>query len=196
MITAGLLAACASQPAAILAPAAIGNAAAWEQHLIRVQSLAGWQLAGRLAVRTQDEGFSANLRWLQNRAGYLLRLSGPLGQDTYELRGAADGVTLLTADNRLLTATDPERLMQENLGWSVPLSGLKYWVRGIPGPDFTTEDLEVDERGLLVRLRQAGWRVAVEEYLHAGGIDLPRRLTLENDRFRLKLVIHDWNTAL
>ncbi|NIN34367.1 MAG: lipoprotein localization factor LolB, partial [Gammaproteobacteria bacterium] len=58
-------------------------------------------------------------------------LISPLGRGTYQLNGDSQLVSLLTAENKLYQAETPEILLQNNLGWSVPVDGLKYWVKGI-----------------------------------------------------------------
>ena len=94
--------------------------------------LQAWTLIARLAIQTEQEGWTATFHWIQDDDFYNMRFIAPFGQGTYELKGDRNGVSLLTADNQLLQADNPERLLQDNLGWKVPLRGLKYWIRGLP----------------------------------------------------------------
>src|SRR3972149_5389831 len=72
-----------------------------------------------------------------------MRIMAPLSQGTFELRGDDRSVALRTPENETLTATDPQALMQQNLGWSLPVAGLKYWVRGIPAPGSPARQLRL-----------------------------------------------------
>lgn len=168
------------------------NSAGYERHLAVLRELGSWRLHGRIAIQHQREGWSATLQWRQQGAEYVLRLSAPLGRGSVELSGSEAGVSMRTADNRLLHADDAEALMQDNLGWHVPLSGLSYWVRGMPEPGSRPERIALDEQGRLRDLAQDGWQVNYERYRSAGRYQLPGKLTLEHRQLRVRLVISDW----
>lgn len=183
-----LLAACAVEP-----PVPQGEReAAWRLHREAVAALNAWRLEGRVAVRHGNEGWSASLHWRQEEGGYVLRVSAPLGRGTVELSGSPRGVQMITADNRLLHADTPEALMQENLGWHVPLGGLRHWIKGTPDPARPAERLILDEEGRATAFRQDGWQVTYDRYEDAGPYRLPGRMTLENGELRVRLVIHEW----
>ena len=96
------------------------------------------------------------------------------------------------ADQAPQTAPSVEALMQEQLGWYVPVAGLRYWLTGRPGPGFI-DHREVDLSGRLLRLEQDGWQVAFQRYMSIDEmIELPRKLELSNPRLRVRLVIDQW----
>lgn len=171
-------------------------AAYWDAHQQRLSALDAWILHGRMVLVAGDDGWTATVHWDQDRQRYNLRFIAPLGQGTYELEGDAESVTLLTADNRLLHAGSPETLLQENLGWQLPLASLKYWIRGLPDPAVSADDLTLDGTGRLSQLQQSGWRVRILRYQDVNGLDLPGKLTLKNEHFQVRLVIQDWQTAI
>jgi len=135
------------------------------------------------------------LQWDQDNQKYMLRFIAPLGQGTYQLSGDAGKVTLLTADNRVYQASDPEILLQDSLGWNVPLHGLQYWVRGVPEPGVTTDNLVLDDKGRMTELQQSGWRISISRYGEFDGRELPSKLLMQNDRFQLRLVVLGWKTT-
>lgn len=173
-----------------------GALAAWEARIKELYRIRHWSIHGHLAVQTGNEGWSATLHWNQDDKDYALRLIAPLGQGTYQLRGAEGEVTLLTADNRRYTASDAESLLQENLGWHVPLHGLKYWVIGVPEPGIATDRLQYDQQGRMTGLQQSGWRISISRYSEFNGQQLPSKLFLQNERFQLRLVVLEWKSAL
>ena len=171
------------------------NADAWSTRQNDLAKLRVWILTGHLAIQTGREGWTATLRWVQDDENYNMRFIAPLGQGTYELSGDMHKVSMLTADNRFLQANDAESLMLDNLGWNVPLNGLKYWIRGLPEPGITPDNIILDDKGRITDLQQSGWRISILRYAEVQGIDLPDKLFLHNDKFELRLVIQDWKTT-
>jgi outer membrane lipoprotein LolB len=192
LLLAMVLASCAGPSATLPAAVRMDSLSVRQGDLAK---LSAWTIKGRLAIQTEQEGWTVTLHWVQDKEHYTLRFIAPLGQGTYELNGDVNTVSLLTADNQFLQADNPEKLMLDNLGWNVPLNGLKYWVRGLPEPDTIPDNLEVDDRGRITDLRQSGWNISILRYVSVAGIDLPDKLFMQNDRFKLRLVIQDWKTA-
>jgi outer membrane lipoprotein LolB len=188
-----LLSACAETPA--VKPSS-GLESAWERHSRELDRLQVWKAKGRLAIQADEDGWTASIHWDQDHDNYRIRLIAPLGQGTYELTGSDEGVVMTTADNRILNARNPERLLEDNLGWQVRLSGLRYWILGLPEPGVDAEQVNFDNEGRLSDMQQAGWRVSVLRYIDTGGLQLPGKLFMHNDRFKLRLVIHEWETKI
>ena len=173
----------------------ISDASAWDTRKAELEQFSSWTMTGRVAVQSDKEGWSATLHWDQDDENYVMRFIAPLGQGTYELEGDTVQVSLLTAENRIYNAQDPENLMQDNLGWSVPLHGLKYWVRGIPEPGVEHDNLVLDEQGRMTDLQQSGWRISILRYMQLENTDLPGKLFMSNDRFKLRIVVAGWKTG-
>lgn len=163
-------------------------------HLAKVSSFSPWRLAGRIAVQREDKGFSADLNWREAGSDYSLRVAAPLNGGTYALSGNGKAVSLVSSKGDIFSAADPETLMREHLGWALPLSGARYWVRGIPDPDpaHVVSDARLDEAGRWTDFAQDGWRVSVLEYMHVSDRDLPKRLTLSHDELRVRMAIKTW----
>ena len=143
-------------------------------------------------MRLEKHAWSATLQWHQQQQEYFLRLIAPLGQGTYEITGNNDAVFLRTAKNEVLKANNPESLMEGTFGWSVPLTGLIYWLRGLPEPGTKAEVFSLDEQGRITDLSQSGWRVTYSSYNNTGGLELPDKISLENDKLKVRLVIKHW----
>ena len=187
-----MLAGCADVP--FLLPAQKANTDAWGLRQEALYKLENWSIKGRLAIQAGDEGWSAALHWDQNDENYTMRFIAPLGQGTYQLHGDEQMVSFLNAKNELYQANDPEKLLLSNLGWSVPLHGLKYWIMGLPEPGISSDNLLLDELGRMTDLQQSGWRISISRYTDFHGTQLPSKLFMQNDRFKLRLVIQDWKT--
>lgn len=148
-----------------------------------------WALEGRIALRLEDEGWHASVLWEQRAERYHIRLQGPLGQGALELTGGPAGVVLERADGRISQARDPDILLYQETGWQLPVSGLRYWVRGRPLPELEARSRR-DDQGRLVELHQAGWDIRYTDFFDTGA--LPRRIELVNGEVRVRLVIDAW----
>lgn len=74
-------------------------------------------------------------------------------------------------------APTPEQLLGEQLGWSLPVSHLVWWVRGLPAPGSKSRvTLNADSR--LANLEQDGWKIEYLSYVEQNGFWLPERLKL------------------
>ncbi|MCC7410658.1 MAG: outer membrane lipoprotein LolB [Gammaproteobacteria bacterium] len=185
-----LLAACAGgpppRPPVVVAPAD------WQAQVEQLAALERWTLAGRVAIRTDADAYSASLHWVQDGPRYTLRLTGPLGRGAVELRGDAAGIVLRTAGDETVTAQDAQELMRTQLGWSLPVAGLRFWVRGIPDPGLAVDGLVFDATGRLRVLEQTGWRIEVERYVEAGSYVLPARLILTSSHASVRMAVNRW----
>ncbi len=167
----------------------------WRLHQEKLVQLTNWGLAGRISVQLEQEGWSASLYWTQVRDKYQLRIVAPLGRGTVEISGNEDSVSLHTADNRILEDRDVELLMQQNLGWQVPIDALVYWIKGLPEPGAATSSLEIDSMGRLAALNQSGWNISYEKYINIDGYDLPARMTVQREQLKLRLSINQWTLS-
>ena len=171
-----------------------GKADLWKTQEATLTQLKGWRMQGRISVQIDREAWSATLHWQQETDNYRINLIPPLGQGAFELLGGPDTVVMHTADNRLLQADSAEILMEENLGWHVPINGLQYWIKGTPAPGSKPGEMSLDEHGNLSTLVQDGWSMEYSRYLETGPYRLPQRLNLENreKKLRVRLVMREW----
>lgn len=184
------LAACGTVPEK---PPVVPDMVAWQLHQQRLEQLDDWSFNGRIAVRDlQNEGWNASLHWQQQGDHYDIQLSGALGQGAARIHGNGGSAVMEAAGEAPRVAPNPEALMQEQLGWHVPVRGLKYWLTGRPGPDAFDVQV-VDGLGRLSRLEQDGWEVVYNRYEPVDGVALPRKLELSNPHLRVRLVIDQWS---
>lgn len=150
-----------------------------------------FSLTGRVAVRYEEQGFSANLRWQHAPQSDDLLILNPLGQGLAQITRDAGGVTLQTADRRQLQAADAEELTQQALGWRLPLKGLGFWAVGAPAPGEVT-NLQRDAQGRPVSFDQDGWHIAYTQYQSVDGYALPTRVELTRPNLEIKLIVDAW----
>lgn len=171
-VATALLGACASVPAPV--------------------SRAGeFAVVGRVAVRYGDESASGRVTWRHSDADDDLLISTPLGQGIAEITRREGVYTLVAADRQRFTASDPERLTEQALGYALPLDGLPDWLRGRAQPGVPAESRFDGQR--LAELRQQGWTIEYLAYEDDGR--LPIRLRLTRGALDIRLAIEEWQVA-
>lgn len=148
--------------------------------------LGNWQLSGKVGIRSEQQSQTAYLNWQQCGDVFDIRLSGPLGQGGARLRGSSDSVSLQTR-NQTSSARNPEQLLQQQLGWSMPVSQLLYWIRGVPSPDYSYRN-SPDNNGF----EQAGWHISYSQLQQVDGLTLPAKAIAQHPRLKLTLLLKDW----
>lgn len=182
------LSGCASLPAQ--QPAAAPEL--YRQHMQRTAQISAFSVSGRMAVQTNQRGFSGSLRWQHTAQGDRLALFSPLGSQVADISSGNDSITLTTSDQKTYTAQDAETLLLQTMGWSLPLRGLGHWVLGRPA-DGAFEAVDWDSEGRFTRLRQNGWEIEYSAYTAVNGISLPGKVFLKSPKLNLKLLVERWD---
>ncbi|MDN3525576.1 lipoprotein insertase outer membrane protein LolB [Halomonas sabkhae] len=161
----------------------------WEAQQQRLDALQGWELQGKAGLRTPQDSTSANLDWLQTPYYFRILLSGPFGSGRSVLEGREGRVSLTTGEGRA-EAESPQALMQQELGWSLPVSALTDWMRGLPAD--RPHEMEKDALGFPTLLEQDGWRIDYRAWTRVGELWLPRRMKMTYDDLDVTLVVTRW----
>ena len=165
---------------------------AWQAHVRALSRFQSWSMLGTLAVRSGSDASRVAMRWRQGRHSYLLRFMGPLGVGLLEVEGSATGVEARFSNGRRASATSPEALLEQEIGWSVPLHELRYWIVGAPAPDGVLSNMELDDHGRLAHLEQAGWTVVYERYGAINDLALPKRIRFSSGSVEATVVVRRW----
>ncbi len=147
---------------------------------------------GRVAVKQGELRDSAGIRWVHRADEDEILLLAPLGQTVARIH-RNDGEATLDASGKHYAAQDMESLMQQVLGWQLPLSGLRYWVNARPAPD--GEFQAGGDAGQIGVLRQQGWEISYSHYAAPAWDALPLRLKLVRDGTEVLLLIDEWEEA-
>jgi outer membrane lipoprotein LolB len=172
-----LLAGCASTPPAAR-PSQSGSSA--------------FTLDGRIAVKWDGKHSSGGFHWLHDSESDDITMLAPLGITAAHIKRDTHGASL-EASGRLYAAADSGELMQQALGWQLPLEGLPYWVMAKPMPG-TPASMERDANGQVSQLRQDGWDIRYTAYAATAADSLPLRMTLQREKLEIRLLIDEWKT--
>lgn len=152
--------------------------------------LAPFALNGRVSVNHQGNRHSAGLRWThQPQADEVLLLS-PLGQTAARIYSDARHTTLDDGDRHYENGS-PEALMQQVLGWYLPLKGLHHWVLGLAETGSEAQ-IERNSNGQIAVLRQDGWVVSYLGFDGDRPDSLPKRMRMTHEDLQVQLLIDEW----
>lgn len=145
---------------------------------------------GRVLIKHNGQRDSSGIHWEHHVRDEILLL-GPLGYTVGRINRDSRGATLEDASGKRYAASDAESLMQEALGWQLPLSGLRHWVVAQPTPD--AEYLaERNTSGQMSVLRQQGWEIRYSRYAGPALDALPLQLDMRREGFSVLLQIDEW----
>jgi len=190
-----MLSACASFTESVdeLSPQQIN----WKKQQKKLAAVHRWSIAGRVAVQTRQTGGQADFNWQQHtQSDYAIRLQAPLGAGTIWLNGSQTGVNLRTSDGESVFDTDADALLERINGWPLPVSGLRYWVFGLPSANSTYEITHWNQHGLPEVIRQDGWRIEFRKYAYESALLLPHKLfisRLDEAEVDVRLIVRQWS---
>lgn len=179
------IAGCARQP---LSP--VEN---FERYQRGLSTIEDWQLRGKMNLRLPDDSETVRVSWSNQRENYDIRLSGTLGMGATWIRGDGSSVRLEQSGQEPVVAATPEELVFTQLGREIPISELRYWVRGLPAPYPLPEHMAFNPTGVLSHLDQSGWSIQYSDYHAVGTWNLPGKIQAQRDDLRLTLLISDWS---
>jgi outer membrane lipoprotein LolB len=169
----------------------------WAEQQVTANEMTQWNLYARAALRLKGEAYHISLQWQREADDrFEMLLEAPFGQGVLRIDAVGPGrYRLRLPDGRLVTNSSVEALLDEVVGWSLPIGGLDYWVRGVPDPR-TVSSHQLDSEGRARSIRQDGWDITYVDYFEDSRRPaLPRRFNLANDQLTLKLVIERWQQA-
>lgn len=147
----------------------------------------------------REESLHGKFGWEQSPENTVVTLMSPLGQTIAKIE-ITPQMTTFTAPNRApASAPDAEELIKSQLGWTLPVSGMKGWLQGCAtdsrGQSFiaTPESTQVFTRD--------GWQINYASWIDGPTMPLPKRIdlikgnqdSLNGVDINLKLVIDEWN---
>ena len=198
------LSGCAAQKPSI-PTAELATHKLWLEQSKQLHNQQQWSLQGRIGVRMPGKAFSASIHWQQNKDLADILLTGPLGQGSVRIIGDDQAIELSEAKNGNITRGDPEHLLRQHLGYSLPLNQLSQWSLGLVRSDsknpFKREsimDLRYNPQGFPSSFSTEFWRVQYHHWktapLQQNGLSytLPHKIILQSDTAKITLAIKHW----
>jgi outer membrane lipoprotein LolB len=161
---------------------------------LATQTSRAWH--GRFAVQYvdrygQQRNAYGNFDWRENGSTVTLQLLNPLGQTLAIVTSSPAQATLELPNRQPLTADNVTTLMEQALGFALPVEGLRYWLQPSVAPTSrarTQEDPQNPSR--LAQIQQDGWTIDYAAYADAPATGVKRlNLTRDDPPLEIKLVL-------
>lgn len=157
----------------------------------QLSQIISWTIRGGIAIRYAEQSNIASLIWQQQLNIYNISLFGPFNLGAVRISNITGIVALTRANGKTYSALTPETLMQQQLGWQVPISNLYYWVRGIANPN-TSAQVKYDSANRAIEINQQGWTIQYLEFVSVKGVDLPQKIIMTSNNLQVRMVIKQW----
>jgi outer membrane lipoprotein LolB len=170
----------------------------WDRHRAQLSTINSWEIHARSAIFVEQEVYQVGINWQREINQFVIVIEAPFGQGVFRIESGLQGdgmppIKLSLPDGQVYFDDSAEALLKEVLGWSIPVSGLKSWIKGLPliNTDYSF-DLRAD--GRLKSLRQDDWVINYLEYFSSDNTaqGLPRKMYLKHQDLALKIVIDRW----
>jgi outer membrane lipoprotein LolB len=151
---------------------------------------------GRFAVQYNDQNGTqrnayGNFSWQETGDTVTLQLRNPLGQTLAIVTSSPSSATLELPNRQPLTADNVSTLMQNALGFALPVEGLRYWLQPSPAPTSRAKtEKDPDQPSRLKQITQDGWTIDYLAYADAPATGVKRlNLSRSEPPLDIKLVL-------
>lgn len=139
-----------------------------------------YNIDGRFSIINHQKDYYGNFNWQHESDFDSLSLMSPLGNAVAKITVESSVAILETSDGKY-SGTDLDELLIRQLGFTLPVSYLHYWVQGIPLPNYPVES------SLSSGFSQLNWNI---EYLRWQDVNHPQIVQVSNKDLRIKLLIN------
>ncbi|EDZ99996.1 outer membrane lipoprotein LolB [Burkholderia sp. H160] len=151
---------------------------------------------GRFAVQYNDQNGQqrnayGNFSWQETGDTVTLQLRSPLGQTMAIVTSSPASATLELPNRPPLTADNVSTLMQNALGFTLPVEGLRYWLQPSPAPTSRAQtEKDPEQPSRLKQITQDGWTIDYLAYADAPATGVKRlNLSRSEPPLDIKLVL-------
>lgn len=170
----------------------------WKQHQQDLTKLDKFKVTGKIGY--QDPNHRQSLNFILTHASNYdeLKLLTFFGQTVMTLQMLPSGSMITTSDGRVSTAPQANQLINELTGFSIPVSQLPDWIKGLPtDADRTTLNESNTLASLEKNLDNQNWQLNYLTYSAQmtpvkNDLMLPSQLFLQQDKTKIKIMISKW----
>lgn len=159
--------------------------------LEQISGISNWSIKGRISLDDGEDGGSGKIQWSVQGDKNSINFHGAMGRGAWHLESDSQGARLTLADGSEYVAADVDALVQQHVGWPVPVAALQWWVRGLAAPG-TVDGPTLNDKGLPDSLQQDGWQIKFNRYSNYSDVAMPVRLDARSGSYRIKLAVSHW----
>jgi outer membrane lipoprotein LolB len=138
-----------------------------------------FNISGRFFIKTAHKNNYGNFTWDKLQDNESLAFRTPIGQTVAQIT-IESGVATLAHKDKVYSGEDLDTMMQNHLGFTLPMSQLHYWIKGVPLPNVPIT------KKLTSGFVQLGWDV---EYLQWHDPNHPHIIKCSKEDLVIKLLI-------
>lgn len=189
-----LLSACKSTPKLQI------NAMTEQQKQQYIQDLSHWSFTGKIAIIPKEKRYgkkqSATLHWLQQASSFEINVNTILGINILSLESTGSGAKL-SYDGEEYIGKSAEQLINQHARLSLPVTYLPTWLKGIavntPYTQLKTTNTNRIQSLTFYDHFAKQWTLDITNYQLVYGLSLPKKLIIENEQFKIRLIINQWH---
>lgn len=169
----------------------------------QLSELRHWRLQGKISIAQGSRREHAAISyWIQQGDTFEANLTSPLlGLAATTLVGNPDSLRIETAGEPARESRQPSLLVQQVLGWPLPLSAIPFWIKGSPAPESPHRWRDIPESGA-IQLEQQDWIIRYDRIAplaltdgdsnRSQPVQLPHRVVLQRTDVEIKVIITEW----
>ena len=155
---------------------------------------------GRFSIQYKLDGREESLHgtfgWEQSPDYTVVTLMSPLGQTMARIEVTPQMATFIAPNRSPQSAPNAEELIKSQLGWTLPVSGLKGWLQGCATDSLGHSFIATPESTQVIT--KDGWQINYASWIDGPTIPLPKRIDLIKGGKDVingvdKLVIDEWS---
>ena len=150
-----------------------------------------WSVKGRLGLSDGQRGGSLSFDWQTRGEQHFVMLRTVAGGRQWRLEFDSDSARLEGTDIGLLLGPEPDALVEQAVGWPIPVLWMSRWLRALPAPAQARMQFEQD--GTLARLSHQNWVVDFNRWSQNDqGLLLPARIEARDSPYRVRAALSGW----
>lgn len=151
-----------------------------------------WSVEGRLGLSDGERGGSLAMHWQAHGAIHDIRLRTLAGGQQWRLVMEPGRAVLTGSEVGRIEGPDPDALVEQAIGWPIPLRHMADWLRGLPAPG--SARVRYGEEGLMHGLDWDDWSLQYSRWAGwgDGAVRLPARIDVVRKPHEVRLALRGW----
>ena len=147
-----------------------------------------YAVSGKVRIDAPSGDQVLRFRWQQADGYFDVWFWGALGVGRTHLQGTQEVLTITAPQQPVITGPAGQ-LMQDRLGWVLPLDALGAWLAGSPALSLPMSSSTTGPDGRLQRMVQADWTITFADHRQVDGQWRPERIVIQGRGITLDVSI-------
>lgn len=170
----------------------------WQAHQTQLESLTHFQVLGKLGYIDDTQRQSLNFVWEQSPTITEIKLNTFFGKNVLTLLLVDNGAKLTLSSGETYFDSDADALIYKLTGMKIPVSDMKYWIKGDPknATQYAINELNALS-SLTKQSKDESWLLSYDNYRTVENYLLPQTLKLSQietttNNVKLNIAISRW----